>query len=95
MQNYCQLLQVAHTINQFVEKSTDMVELLNEHSKQAIKVLWKEPVTYLKSIPYDQEQLLIFLTKKQNCGNEYVGEIYQQGLHCPKVGALKKITVII
>ncbi len=62
MQNYYQLLQVAHMINQFVEKSADVVELLNEHSKQTIKALWKELVTYLKSIPYSQEQLLIFLS---------------------------------
>ncbi len=62
MQNYYQLLQVAHTINQFVEKSADLVGLLNEHPKQTIKALWKELVTYLKSIPYSQEQLLIFLS---------------------------------
>jgi len=62
MQNYYHLLQIAHAINQFVEKSADMVELLNEHSKQTIKALWKELITYLKSIPYSQEQLLIFLS---------------------------------
>lgn len=62
MQNYYHLLQVAHAINQFVEKSADMVGLLNEHSKQTIKALWKELITYLKSIPYSQEQLLIFLS---------------------------------
>lgn len=62
MQNYYQLLQVAHMINQFVEKSTDIVELLNKQSKQTIKALWKELITYLKSIPYNQEQLLIFLS---------------------------------
>ncbi len=62
MQNYYHLLQIAHAINQFVEKSADMVELLNEHSKQTIKALWKELITYLKSIPFSQEQLLIFLS---------------------------------
>jgi hypothetical protein len=62
MQNYYLLLQIAHAINQFVEKSADMVELLNEHSKQTIKALWKELIMYLKSIPYSQEQLLIFLS---------------------------------
>jgi hypothetical protein len=62
MQNYYQLLQVAHMINQFVEKSADIVGLLEEHSKQTIKALWKELITYLKSIPYNQEQLLIFLS---------------------------------
>lgn len=62
MQNYYHLLQIAHAINQFVEKSADMVELLNQHSKQTIKALWKELITYLKSIPYSQEQLIIFLS---------------------------------
>lgn len=62
MQNYYHLLQIAHMINQFVEKSSDLLELLNEHSKQTIKALWKELVMYLKSIPYSQEQLLIFLS---------------------------------
>jgi hypothetical protein len=62
MQNYYHLLQIAHAINQFVEKSADMVELLNEHSKQTIKALWKELIMYLKSIPYSQEQLLMFLS---------------------------------
>lgn len=62
MQNYYHLLQIAHMINQFVEKSADLLGLLNEHSKQTIKALWKELVMYLKSIPYSQEQLLIFLS---------------------------------
>jgi hypothetical protein len=62
MQNYYHLLQIAHAINQFVEKSADLVELLNQHSKQTIKALWKELIMYLKSIPYSQEQLLIFLS---------------------------------
>jgi len=62
MQNYYQLLQIAHMINQFVEKSADVVDLLGEHSKQTIKALWKEMITYLKSIPYSQEQLMVFLS---------------------------------
>ncbi|KAF0237249.1 MAG: hypothetical protein FD181_2083 [Prolixibacteraceae bacterium] len=39
-----------------------MVELLNQHAKQTIKALWKELITYLKSIPYSQEQLSVFLS---------------------------------
>ena len=62
MQNYYHLLQIAHAINQFVEKSADIVDLLNEHSKQTIKALWEDLNTYLKSIPYSQEQLLVFLS---------------------------------
>lgn len=62
MRNYYQLIQIAHMINQFIEKSSSLDKLLNEHSKQTIKALWKELVTYLKSIPHSQEQLLIFLS---------------------------------
>ena len=62
MQNYYQLLQIAHMINQFVEQSTDILGLLNEHSKQTIKALWIEMITHLKSIPHNQEQLIFFLS---------------------------------
>jgi len=62
MQNYYQLLQIAHIINQFVERSTEVVKLLHEHSKQTISALWKDLISYLKSIPYNQDQLLIFLS---------------------------------
>jgi hypothetical protein len=62
MQNYYQLLQIAHMINQFTEKSKDFIELLNRHSKQTIKALWKELLTFMKSIPYDAAQLQAFMT---------------------------------
>jgi hypothetical protein len=62
MQNYYQLLQIAHMINQFVEKSADIIDLLHEHSKQTIKALWKEMITYLKSIPCNQEQIRAFFS---------------------------------
>jgi hypothetical protein len=62
MQNYYQMLQIAHMINQFVEKSTIVIDLMNEHSKQTISALWKDLITYMKSIPYTQEQLLLFLS---------------------------------
>lgn len=62
MQNYYQLLQIAHMINQFVEISSGIVDLMSEHSKQTIKALWKDLIAYLKSISYTQEQLLIFLS---------------------------------
>lgn len=62
MQNYYQLLQIAHMINQFAEKTTEFVELLKEHSKQTIKALWKNLITFMASIPYDAAQLQAFLT---------------------------------
>ena len=36
MQNYYQLLQIAHMINQLSERSKQVVALLEEHSKQTI-----------------------------------------------------------
>jgi hypothetical protein len=62
MQNYYQLLQIAHMINQFVEKYTEVADLMREHSKQTITALWKDLNTFMKSIPYSQEQLLNFLS---------------------------------
>lgn len=47
MQNYYQLLQIAHMINQLVERSTQVVEILKEHSKQTIVDLWKKLIAYL------------------------------------------------
>lgn len=62
LQNYYQLLQIAHMINQFAEKTAEFVELLKEHSKQTIKALWKNLITFMASIPYNAEQLQAFMT---------------------------------
>lgn len=62
MQNYYQLLQIAHMINQFVEKSKDFIELMKEYSKQTIKALWKELSVFMKTIPYTLVQLEEFLS---------------------------------
>jgi hypothetical protein len=61
MQNYYQLLQIAHMVNQFVEKQAEVSELVHSHSKQTIVALWKDLITFMKSIPYSQDQLLGFL----------------------------------
>ena len=47
MQNYFQLLQIGHMINQLVERSNQVVALLEEHSKQTIVDIWKKTVSYL------------------------------------------------
>jgi len=62
MQNYYQLLQIAHMINQFVEKSADIVELLKEHSKQTLVGLWKALGIFLHTIPHTAEQVADFLS---------------------------------
>jgi hypothetical protein len=48
MQNYYHLLQIAHMINQLAEKTGAFIELLNEHSKQTIRSLWKDLIGFLK-----------------------------------------------
>lgn len=53
MQNYYQLLQIAHMINQFVERTREMVELMKEHSKQTMVNLWKKLIAYLTMILHD------------------------------------------
>ena len=47
LQNYYQLLQIAHMINQLVERSKQVVDILMEHSKQTIVDLWKKLIAYL------------------------------------------------
>jgi len=47
MKNYYQLLQIAHSINQFVEKFAELIELLAEHSKQRLFALWKEAICFI------------------------------------------------
>ena len=47
MQNYYLLLQIAHMINQLVERSKQIVDILKEHSKQTIVDLWKKMIAYL------------------------------------------------
>ena len=62
MQNYYRLLQISHMINQFTEKSKDFVELLNEHSKQTIKALWKDLITCMKNISFEVGQLQLYMS---------------------------------
>ncbi len=42
MQNYYQILQIAHMINQLVERTSQVVGLMTLHSKQTIVDLWKK-----------------------------------------------------
>jgi hypothetical protein len=53
MQNYYQLLQIAHMINQFVERTKEVVQLMKEHSKQTIVDLWKKLIAYMTMILHD------------------------------------------
>jgi len=51
MQNYYQCLQIAHMINQLVERTKQIVELLTEHSKETIVDLWKKMIAFLIIFP--------------------------------------------
>lgn len=46
LKNYYQSMLLAHTINQFVEKSTEIAALLTAHSKETINNLWKRLTAY-------------------------------------------------
>ena len=50
MQNYYQLCQIAHAINQLVERSNEVVELMKEYSRQTMVDLWKKMISYLTMI---------------------------------------------
>src|SRR5690554_7368675 len=57
-----QLLQIAHMINQFVERCADVAILLGQHSGQTIKALWKrseEHTSELQSRPHLVCRLLL------------------------------------
>ena len=56
MQNYYLLMQIAHMINQLVERSNQVVDILKEHSKQTMVDLWKKMIAYL--IIYEGEDSL-------------------------------------
>lgn len=55
MQNYYQLLQIAHMINQLVERCKPVIEIKTEHSKQTIKDLWKKLLAYITIFPYTED----------------------------------------
>ena len=57
MQNYYQLLQIAHIINQLVERSKQVVHLLEEHSKETIVNLWRKMMAYL-IFPHAEQNIL-------------------------------------
>jgi len=53
MQNYYILLQIAHMINQLVERTGEVAELMTEHSKQTLVDLWKKLIAYLVMVQVD------------------------------------------
>lgn len=62
MQNYYQTMQIAHMINQLVERTKAVLEIISEHSKQTIVDLWKKLIACLTLICCDQETLVPYQT---------------------------------
>jgi len=50
MQNYYQTMQIAHMVNQLVERTKAVLEIIGEHSKQTIVDLWKKLIACLTLI---------------------------------------------
>ena len=46
-QNYYQCMQIAHTINQLVEKSKAIAEMRGENNKLTLKHIWKQWLTWM------------------------------------------------
>ncbi len=65
LKNYYQSMMLAHTINQFVEKSTEILILLSEHSKCTIVNLWKRLMSYFTENEIDKEEYEQFIRKRQ------------------------------
>jgi hypothetical protein len=62
--NYYQSMMLAHTINQFVEKSIEIVTLLKEHSKCTIVNLWKRLLSYFTENNIAQDEGDQFVRKR-------------------------------
>ena len=60
MQNYYHLCQIAHAINQLVERSNEIVGLMKEHSKQTIADLWKKLLAYLTLVYCENSTVIIY-----------------------------------
>ncbi len=55
---------LAHMINQFVEKSTEIVRLLAQHSKSTIINLWKRLLAYFTEVDIGQQEYGQFVRKR-------------------------------
>lgn len=62
MKNYYLVMQIAHLINQFAEKSSEISGLIGQHSKQTVLALWKDLITFMKTVPLQTGQLQAFLS---------------------------------
>jgi hypothetical protein len=53
LQNYYTCLQIAHAVNQLLEGSKEVMEILKEHSKETIRNIWQNLISYMIMVnPY-------------------------------------------
>ncbi len=55
--NYYQCMMIAHTINQFVEKSTDFIELKDSVPKQGVMFLWQRLISFFTDFDLGPDEL--------------------------------------
>ncbi|MDR2810228.1 MAG: hypothetical protein LBB84_06690, partial [Tannerellaceae bacterium] len=63
LQNYYALLQIAHAINQFVEKDKAVSQLLNRRPKETFRNLWSKLKAFMIFVPLPTDA---FLSLPQN-----------------------------
>ena len=58
LQNYYTCLQIAHAINQLLEHSREVTEMLKEHSKETIRNIWQNLIAYMVMVAPDKDTLI-------------------------------------
>ena len=64
LKNYYQCMMLAHMINQFVKKSTEIVQMLTLHSKNTRINLWKRLLAYFTEVEIDDREYDQFVRKR-------------------------------
>ena len=54
-------MMIAHIINQFVEKSTDFIELKNSEIKQGVLFIWQRLISFFANNPMRVTHISAFL----------------------------------
>jgi hypothetical protein len=58
LKNYYTSLQIAHAINQFLELSREVIEMLKEHSKETIRNIWENLLAYMLMVSPNEGPLI-------------------------------------
>lgn len=64
LKNYFQSMALAHTINQIVERSTEIAGMIAAHSKETIFNLWKRLIAYFSEGRADKDEYSHLLSKR-------------------------------